>query len=532
MEQKEKIQKKSGKKRKWIKRVLIAVVIVALLVLVLRGCFGGGGSGAAAGTYLSAAVSSQEMTVYVSGTGTVAPHRAQKVTPTVQGEILEAPIEVGQQVSKGDVLFRIDPSDFETSVRQAELALQQAQVSYNQLLNNQADNDKNRTIKASESGVVAKLYVEQGDLVAAGAPIADILDRDNMKLTVPFHSADAAGFYKGQTASVTVDGTMEVLTGTVDSIGAVDSVGAGGTLIREVTIVVPNPGALSHGTAGAASVNGMSCSAGGTFAYAAQAQVVARAAGEVEILSVEEGDRVTEDQAMGMIDATDLNSQVESARLSVENAQLSLDRVLDQWEDHTITADIDGTVVEKNFEAGDKLDASATNYPAVIYDLSELSFVMTIDELDISAVQVGQTVEITADALDGQSFTGVVDSVSINGTTINGKTTYPVTVVVDGAPAQLYPGMNVSAKIIVEEVGSALCIPVDYVSRGNVVLVALPGCLDEAGTVIDLTKMEERQVTLGSSNDEYIQILDGLEEGDVVLRENLASNIMAMMMGV
>ena len=99
-----------------------------------------------------------------------------------------------------------------------------------------------------------------------------------------------------------------------------------------------------------------------------------------------------------------------------------------------------------------------------------------------------------------------------------------ITIVVDGAPSELYPGMNVSATILVEDVGNVLCIPVDYVSRGNTVLVAGEGCLDEKGNVTDLSKIETREVALGRSNDEYIEILSGLEEGETVLMENQASN--------
>ena len=47
-------------------------------------------------------------------------------------------------------------------------------------------------VKATAAGVVTKLYVDEGDILAAGTPIADILDRDHMKITLPFHSADAA----------------------------------------------------------------------------------------------------------------------------------------------------------------------------------------------------------------------------------------------------------------------------------------------------------------------------------------------------
>ena len=160
---------------------------------------------------------------------------------------------------------------------------------------------------------------------------------------------------------------------------------------------------------------------------------------------------------------------------------------------------------------------STAAYAAVIYDRSQLTFDMDISEQDISRIQVGQKVEITVDALDSQTYTGVVDKININGTTTSGNTTYPVTVRVDGSPEELYPGMNVSAKVIVEEAGEVLSLPVEAVERGNVVLVALPGCLDEQGNIVDLTAVEQRQVTLGRNDEDNVEIVSGLEEGDVVL---------------
>ena len=108
-----------------------------------------------------------------------------------------------------------------------------------------------------------------------------------------------------------------------------------------------------------------------------------------------------------------------------------------------------------------------------------------------------------------------------------------VTVRVDGSPEELYPGMNVSAKIIVEEVGNVLALPVEAVERGNTVLVATPECLDEKGNVVDITAAQERQVTLGRNDDNYIEIVDGLEEGEVILAPSpQGSNMMEAMMGM
>ena len=56
--------------------------------------------------------------------------------------------------------------------------------------------------------------------------------------------------------------------------------------------------------------------------------------------------------------------------------------------------------------------------------------------------------------------------------------------------------------------------------------------LDENGVVVDPSKIEQRQVTLGRSNSTYIEVLDGLNEGDIVLLESQASDLMSAMMGV
>ena len=485
------------KKRKWVKRLIIILVIVALLAFLLSRCMGAGQQ-ALSSVYLPYTAEMRDMTVSVSGTGTIEPISAYRVTSLVSGEILEAPFEEGQTVHKGDVLFRIDASSVENNIQQLQLNVQSAQLALDDLLETQSDNQKNRNVTAEDGGIITELYVEQGDAVTVGTVIADVLDRDHMKLEVPFHSADAAGFYAGQPAAVMVDGTAEQLTGTVDSIAATDSVGPGGTLV------------------------GLACASGNTFTYAASGQITAEAAGDLDVLNIREGDRVADGQVIGVISESDLDSQIENARIALENAQLSLQNAQEQLEDYTITSTIDGEVIEKNLDVGDNIggmttSGSSASYAAVIYDRSQLTFDMDISEQDISQIQVGQQVEITADALDGQTFTGVVDKININGTTTSGNTTYPVTVLVDGSPEELYPGMNVSARVIVEEAGNVLSLPVEAVERGNTVLVALPGCLDEDGSIADITATESRQVTLGRNDDNYIEILDGLEEGDVVL---------------
>ena len=529
------------KKKKWLKHIIALTVIVALLALFLTQCMKGGVQ-TASGSYLPATAAVQDLTVAVTGPGTVKPNDTYRATALVKGEVLSAPFEEGQEIHKDDTLFVIDASDVETAIQQAQLSVQSAQLNYDSLVRTRNDNTQDRQVKANASGVVTKVYVDPGDTVAAGTPIADILDRDNMKLKVPFHSVNATAFYVGQSATVTVSGTAETLYGTITEIAATDSVGAGGTLVRNVTIAVQNPGALSNTSMGSAMVGEVSSSASGTFQYGESKQLIAKYSGELQTLDLNEGDKVYDGQLLGEFKETKMQDQIDAAAIQLQHARLSLQNAKDRLEDYTITSPIDGTVIEKNYKAGDNIDPStatatgANAFLAVIYDMSRLTFDINVSEMDVVRVEVGQKVTFTADALDGQEFTGVVEKVNINGTTQNGNTSYPVTVVVDGSGSDLasqglLPGMSVSASIIVEEIADVLAIPVDAVQRSETpyVFVAGEGAMDDKGNLVDFTKLEQRTVELGRNSDEFIEILSGLEEGETVFIPNAASSIMSQM---
>lgn len=519
------------KKRRWPKVVIaVLLVLAALFFFVIRPMLGAGKE-LLAGAYLTSTAQMQEMTVSVSSTGTIQPIDSYNVSGMVTGEVLEAPFEVGDQVEKGDVLYRIDPGSAETALQQAQLSVQQAQLNYDSIVDG-------LNPKASGAGVVQKLHVKKGDLVSAGSPIADISDTSTMTLTVPFQSADAQRIAVGSSAQVTLAGTLETLTGTVESVANADLVGNGGALVRQVKIRVQNPGALTTSTTATAKVGSIACAGSGTFEANLTQTVVATGSGEVVSLNVSAGSRVSAGQVLATLGGSSAQTSLENASISLQNAQLSLQNAQDALDNYTITAPISGTVIEKNFKAGDTIDnnslTAAGGTLAVLYDMSTLTFEMKIDEKDINKVQVGQEVTITADAVEGVTFSGVVDTVNINGTTVSGQTNYPVTVVIND-PQDLKPGMNVSADIILERAGTVLCVPVDAVNRGSdkpTVQVAQEGALDENGNVVDPSKLETREVTLGRNDNDNIEITSGLSEGEIVVWVNEVSNPFAAMMGM
>ena len=497
------------KRRKWIKRVLVIAAVLALLFwIVVRPMLGG--TAAVSGAYQTAQVQRQDLTVSVSGSGTVTPIESYQVSALVTGEILESPFEDGDQVEKDQLLYRIDPGSAQTALQQAQLSVQQAQMNYDTLASS-------LQVKAIGGGVVQTLHVQEGDLVSAGTAIADITDTSTMTLTVPFQAGDAAHISAGQTAQVTLSGTLETLTGTVESVASADQVGNGGALVRQVKIRLTNPGALTETTSATARVGTYACAAGGTLSPQLRQTITAAASGEIINLNVSVGSRVSAGAVLAAIGGESAENSLADAALAVQNAQLSLQSAQEALDSYTITSPISGTVIEKNLKAGDQLNGGDSGAMAVIYDLSQLELQMDVSELDIGQIQPGQTVEITAEALPGQTFTGVVEKVSVNGTTTDGFTTYPVTILLSEY-GDLNPGMNVSAHIIVERAENALCVPAEALNSDGTVLVAGEGAFAEDGvTIADPSKIESRPVTLGRGSQDFVEITSGLEEGETVL---------------
>ena len=503
------------KKRLLRKRVLIpAVACVVALSLGIH-FFGGGQTALAADlTYTTAAVERRDITSEITGSGSLEAANSYSVTSLVDGAILADYFEEGDQVNEDTVLYDIDSSDMASSLEQSEISLSQAQRSYNNKLKDLAD----LTVIAPKAGQVVDIAVEAGDDVSAGQTVATIRDSDTMTLKVPFLADEAAGFYVGQSAQVTLDSTFEVLNGTVTEVSGVDQVLTGNVIVRDVTIQVSNPGGLSTSQTGSATVDGCASASGGSFSYLAERSVTAEVSGTVASIHVSEGDRLSQGGAILTLTSDNLEDELQSAAEALRNAELSLESRYDQLDNYTITSPISGTVIDKNYNAGENIETGQTL--CSIYDLSYLTLTLNVDELDISNIQVGQQVLITAEAVEGRTYTGVVTKVSVAGTSSSGTTTYPVTIRIDETDG-LLPGMNVDATITLDSAGGVLAIPSAALNRGNTVLVTADSPSAANGTLMEGIGGDGEQyysvpVEVGVSDDSYIEIISGLQEGDTV----------------
>ena len=459
-------------------------------------------------SYVETAPEQRDLVNALSGTGTLKPANTYNVKSLVSGKVLTCSFEEGDNVEEGDVLYTVDSSDATTKVEQAGITLQQAQRNYDKTVDRQY-------VRAEVAGVVSSLKVAKGDEVTSGQEVAVIRDNSKMTLALEFPAADAAGFSVGQSADVTMDGTFETLTGTITAVTGTDALSTGNLLTRTVTISVRNAGGLTTAQAATATVNGVSSIGAATFQYQAERTLTTLAAGTVTAIHAREGDSVNKDDIVLQISGDDLSESIQSASETLRGAELSMQSTQDTMNNYTITSPISGTIIEKAAKVGDALSTGSDL--CTIYDLSYLEMTINVDELQVSSLSVGQTVQVTADAVQDRTYEGVVTRVSMKGDTSGGTTTYPVTVRIDETDG-LRPGMNANAEIVVAQAKNALAVPNAAVVRGSYVLVTQdsPSAVNADPDMVAPDGFVYVKVKLGVSDSDYTQVVSGLTAQDTV----------------
>lgn len=152
---------------------------------------------------------------------------------------------------------------------------------------------------------------------------------------------------------------------------------------------------------------------------------------------------------------------------------------------------------------------------AAVTDLDHLAVNVELSEFDVAHVKIGQKASVSVDALGGKSFPGSVTFVALTGTETSGVVTFPVRVAIARSGA-VKSGMNVSVRIVVAQKSDALLVPLDAVTRDGKGR-AFVTVVDKAG---DETKSP---VTLGLANNEAVEIVKGVDEGQSVVLSSPAT---------
>lgn len=506
-----KVHNLSLKKR----RIVFTSVSLAVILGAAAAVNGIFGKDAEALSYTEYQVNKGDIAVTISGSGTVEPKEQYDVVSLVSGDVLEDTFKEGDSVTEGALLYRIDSSDMEKTLEKANISYEKSNMSYQ----NSLDAYNGLNVTSPIAGRVAEILVKKGDNVSSGAKIATIVDDAYLTAKVSFGANDAGSLSVGQPVDVTVENTFEVLSGTISNIHRTKKILDGYIEVVDVEVTVKNPGALESGTYVTVNAGGIDCYEGAALEGNTEKIVTAKTSGLVSKITASEGEYLRAGDSIVTLTKDSADQDLKNSELSLRESKLSYESTQEQLDEYNITAPISGTVIEKTVKAGDTLDSSNSSGAktlCVIADMSEMKFTINVDELDIASMKEGQKVNITADALSSKRFTGYVNNIGILGTSTDGVTSYPVEIVIDDG-GDLWPGMNVTAEIVVNSVQNVLKIPVSAVNRGNTVLVkggtGTEG-IDQSGAP---SGSKYVRVELGLNDESYIQVANGLSEGDTVL---------------
>ncbi len=176
----------------------------------------------------------------------------------------------------------------------------------------------------------------------------------------------------------------------------------------------------------------------------------------------------------------------------------------------TITADFAGRVNKINVAEGDEV--SVGEELAQIADFKHMKVSFRVDEYDIGDVKVGQACTVTATATEKQ-FETAIESIDYISSSSGNVAYYTATANVEVEDASVLPGMQVTVSITQEEAQDAVILKVDAVSF-DATNKAFVWMKNDAG------ELEQVYITTGVSNGNYIEITEGLSDGDEVYVES------------
>ena len=201
---------------------------------------------------------------------------------------------------------------------------------------------------------------------------------------------------------------------------------------------------------------------------------------------------------------------VEQMKQALQQAQQALEQAQKNLGEATITAPFDGVVAGVYADEGDTVPAMTT----IVYliDLTSMELEVEVDEIDIAEVKLGQKTIIEVDALPALQLEGEIKSISTLSIDTGGLVLYKVIISLNASPdSGLKIGMSATADIIISERNNVLLVPDRAISQDS------QG--DPIVKVMANEEIEERSVVLGISDGFDTEIVDGLNEGDIVVVE-------------
>ena len=458
-----------------MKKIVRVVIIVLVVALVL----GAGGlfilprlttasAQSSSQNYTTSAATTSDLTNTVSGTGNVRPQQTALVTWQTSGSIASVAVKQGDTVASGTVLSTLGQASLPVAVFNAQVDLSTAEKDLETILDNttvradaeaalaQAEIDlktaqDNSTAMEFQVASQSTIDIAQASLISA----QEALKKAEDNYTKTTHTNTTSSDYKMRYANA-----LSQLASARQTVAAAEN---------NLSYLENLPNLRN-----VALVNAELDQAKATYLEAKQAWDL-----------VKDGpnpDTVAAAQA-----------KVAAAQAIVNEAQ--------------VTAPFAGTITDVYAQTGSLVSASTNAFR--IQDLSQYLIDVSVSEVDITSVQIGNPATITFDAISDKTYTGKVTGIASTGTSSSGAVNYNVTVAIDNPDSAIKAGMSASVDIVVKQLTGVLVVP-------NAALTTLNN--ERVVYVLQNNTPVAVPVTLGVVSDTTSQVVSGnLKEGDLII---------------
>ncbi len=476
-------RKKKSHKKLWIILGIIAAILIAVVIMITR-AVQNVTEQLATVMENTAEVEIGEIAVTTEGIGVVEAADSNSIHTDYNVTVQRIYKQDGQRVAAGEVIAEFESVVLDDTLTALESQLEQidSQLAY-------MSKSGDTTVTAPVAGRVKRILAEKEDSVLTIQSQQDALAVISADGYLMVDFTPQAEVVEGQ--KVVILYGEESITGSIrEAAGnwatAVFKDSAEYDIEQEVTVQTEDGTVLGSG-----------------MTACGHEILVTAESGTIKSVSVKENDKVSVGTTMFRLKDVTYSQDYLILLEQREKLAENIRKAREYRKGYAVTAQEDCIIQGLTAREGDVLTAGTTL--CRLLDIEAYQVVLNIDELDIQGIEAGQAVEVTVDAIEDVVYQGTVTGVSMAGENNNGVGTYKVTVLLEGAE-DLLPGMSANGKITMKYKEDALLVPIDTLQTINGEKCV--NVLTEAGIY------ETRKVTVGLVNNDYAEILEGVQEGE------------------
>jgi len=482
--------------------------------------------------YVTAQVQKGSLTNSVSGTGYVSSLNQIDSKSKVSEEVISVSVSEGQEVKAGDLIIKLDAKNALKTVRDAEIALENAKLSleklklqYDQLLRADTLN------KNYEDGmtILSDLYDNYPQIlnnlndILFGTALSSVNTNN-----IEYYSSYDAKFNETPSKAKTLYDDLKILFPKTFDVYTQTKRGEGDLRDKAIqdsyNLVLKTAELIKISRDPVLNLQNNLVLGNSIHKY--------KTLIDAHALSLTNYSNTMDNYLKNLLAVVNAintyKDSISSYPLDIKNQELNIKQkenaLLDakqKLDDYYVYAPFSGIITNITAHVGETVPAGTVATLITKNKIVEIS----LNEVDAAKVKVGQKAILTFDALPELTLTGQVAEIDAVGTVSQGVVNYTVKISFDIQDERIKPGMSVSAVIITEVKPDVLLVPNSAVkSQAGANYVEIVEGEDRslalasnANGIILKNPPRRQPVEIGSANDEFTEIISGLKEGDVII---------------